>query len=163
MASTPRGRANSWSCNLFGFGCGGDDEETVAPVSVLSRSLTDDLFWEPPQRKNPHLGSGASGNSSASMTASASQSASTGATASLTSILEDDPDLTPVAAPNHTASRCDGPRCFNCGSISVSMLGSDLPDAQDHHLMPNLRDESFCNSDCIWTYLFRAGSLPAGP
>lgn len=160
-----RRRSKSWSCRWLPFSCScGDDE--VAAASPMARSLSDDLFWENPANgeQGSSCASGTSSNTSASRISGGSGSTGTtqslvvGPTTSLSSILEDDvDDILGAQHPKNsvTASRCDGPRCFNCGSVSVTMLGSSLPDAQAHPLMTSLQHELFCNSDCIWTYIFR--------
>jgi len=160
-AKGSRKRSSSWSCRWLPFSCGDNDD--IEAASPISRSLTDDLFWDqPPPGTGYHYGSGTSGtHSTASQSCTSGATASTlAATASLNSIIEDDSimlgsdSLLDKNPPIVTASRCDGPRCYNCGSASVHMLGGDLPDAQSHPLMAPLQHESFCNRDCIWTYLF---------
>jgi len=172
MANTPeverkhpvksRKRSSSWSCRWLPFSCGDNDE--LEPASPISRSLTDDLFWDQPPANVAQNCSGSSGTHSATMSGSLTSGATVSTlhcTASLNSVLEVDGACILGSEPRTlkhpatvTASRCDGPRCFNCGSASVHMTGADLPDGQSHPLMPDIQHESFCNKDCIWTYIF---------
>lgn len=163
-----RKRSGSWTCGWLPFSCACNDDE-IETASPISRSLTDDLFWDPPANSSVS-GSGSSGTQS--MISHSTTSGTTGSivatSASLNSILEDDStylldgDIPSSSNGIARASRCQGPRCYNCGSAAVQMLGSDLKDAQSHPMIGPLLHESFCNQDCIWTMLLQSNPNQTG-
>lgn len=171
-----RKRANSWSCRWLPFSCG-DDEGDCDPSIFNDRpsQLDSDLLFEPdgaagskPSHEAYNCStSSASSGTATSGTASILGSNSTfGSLSHLSSIREvgdnGDEFAKAAAAMRVTGSRCDGPRCFNCGSSAVQITGGEVPDAQAHPLATALVHESFCHSDCMWTYLFKVGGPKSG-